>query len=84
MTVHVLGHIVRAPTLALADLKQSPAADGRPVSGAAWRRSLIVASLIAGIALGVFALTQIGPWQHRGAVHAHNRPIAIARAEVLP
>jgi hypothetical protein len=65
MTVHVLGHLLRAPKLALADLRRAPSSEGRDVAGTAWRRSMIVASLIVGVAVGAYAVSQIGPWYNQ-------------------
>jgi hypothetical protein len=53
MTVHVLGHLLRALALTLADLKREPTPDGREVTGTAWRGSL---GVVAGIAVGVYAV----------------------------
>ena len=72
MTVHVIGHLLRAPALALADLRRSPSSDGRDVAGTALRHWLIVASLVAGIAIGAYAVSQIGSWYSRDSVHGHG------------
>jgi hypothetical protein len=57
--VHVLGHILETPALAVADwrLRQPK------LGGTATRRGLLVGSLAAGLVLGVLALGWIGPWQ---------------------
>jgi hypothetical protein len=73
MTVHVLGHLLRAPQLAWADLRRAPSADGRQIGGVGWRRSLVVGSLIAGLAVGGYAVSQTGPWHHHGGDHV-TRP----------
>lgn len=62
MTVHVLGHLLRAPTLALADLRRTPAPDGRAVAGVGLRRWLIVTTTLGGVAVGGYAVSQIGAW----------------------
>jgi hypothetical protein len=56
--VHVLGHILETPALAVADwrLRQPK------LGGTATRRGLLVGSLAAGLVLGVLALGWIGPW----------------------
>lgn len=53
-SVHVLGYLARAPQLALADIRRDGA-----VPGALTRRSLVVASLLVGLALALATL----PWQ---------------------
>jgi hypothetical protein len=60
MTVHVLGHALETPALAVADWhSRHPKLDG-----AAMRRGLLVSALVAGVVLGVLALGWIGPWHH--------------------
>jgi hypothetical protein len=46
MAVHVLGHLARAPRLAVADWQQ-------PLAGALTRRSLVVGSVLLGIVLAI-------------------------------
>jgi hypothetical protein len=60
MGVHVLAHAREVPAEA--------AADWRPATrlpGAAARRRILVASLIAGLALGAVAIAYDGSWVHR-------------------
>jgi hypothetical protein len=57
MTVHVLGHLLRALALTLADLKREPTPDGREATGMAWRGSLVALGVVAGIAVSVYAVT---------------------------
>jgi hypothetical protein len=60
MTVHVLGHAIETPALAVADWRN----EHPRLHGAAVRRGLLIGSLAVGIGLGFFALRWIGPWQH--------------------
>jgi hypothetical protein len=60
MSVHVLGHILETPALAIADFRrQHP-----KLGGTAMRRRLLSGALAAGVALGVLALGWVGRWQH--------------------
>ena len=56
MTIHVLGHVVETPRLAFADWRPGT----RSMSGASARRLLVLASLVAGVALGWWSLSWIG------------------------
>jgi hypothetical protein len=60
MTVHVLGHL--ADTYRLAPRDWVP---HRSLPGAMLRRAALVASLVAGVGLGVLALGQIDHWLQR-------------------
>ena len=54
MTVHVLGHVLDTPALALADYRARPGA--QPVSGARLRRLATGATLITGIVLAIVVI----------------------------
>lgn len=56
MTIHVLGHVVRAPTLVLADTR------GSPVGGLRWRAGLVTASLVTGTVAAAYAASHLGAW----------------------
>jgi hypothetical protein len=58
--VHVLGHILETPALAVADWRRLRA----EVRGSVARRALLVSALIAGVLLGMLALGWIGTWRH--------------------
>jgi hypothetical protein len=58
MTVHVLGHLVDTLRLAPGDWLQAD----RAVPGAGLRRAALIASLVAGVGLGVLALSQADLW----------------------
>jgi len=60
MTVHVLGHILETPALALADLR---AAERRRAPRAATRFLLLVLALATGITLGFISLGWVHHWQ---------------------
>jgi hypothetical protein len=60
--VHVLGHILETPALAVADWRRRRS----NVGGVAARRGVLVGALIAGLALAILALGWIGDW-HRVA-----------------
>jgi hypothetical protein len=50
MTIHVLGHIRETPTLAAADWRRGPA-----VAGRARRTTIVTATLLAGVGLGIWS-----------------------------
>jgi len=61
MALHVLGHLRETPALAAADLGPGPAA----VPGALVRGLVLTGALVAGLLLGAWSLSWIGPaWQH--------------------
>jgi hypothetical protein len=60
MTVHVLGHILETPALAIADWRRR----GPQMSGSSIRRGLVVGALAAGLVLGLVARGWTGPWHH--------------------
>jgi hypothetical protein len=64
MTVHVLGHILDTPTLAMADYRSAPGT--HPVSGVWLRRLASVATLLTGIVLAVVVINSgwMDTWTH--------------------
>ena len=58
MTVHVLGHLVDTYRLAPRDWTPK----GPPLAGVWLRRATVVATLVAGVGLGVLALAQVPHW----------------------
>jgi len=60
MTVHVLGHIVETPALAVADLRRQP---GARRSGAAARLALFAATVACAVLLGVVGVGWAHHWQ---------------------
>jgi hypothetical protein len=63
MTIHVLGHLVETPRLAIADWRRRAQA----VPGASSRRLLVIATLVAGALLGWWSLSWIGSaWSQGG------------------
>jgi hypothetical protein len=69
MAVHVLGHVLRLPALAGADLVH-----GAALPGARLRAFLIAAALVAGAIVAVVALPSAHEWAHWAAVqHEHDR-----------
>jgi hypothetical protein len=61
MTVHVLGHILETPALAVADLSSENRA---AVPKAALRVGILVAALVAGVALGLLTRDWATTWEH--------------------
>jgi len=61
-TLHVLAHLLETPALALADWRAGRGTN--PVRGVLARRSLLVGSLVAGVALGWISLSWVGAWHH--------------------
>jgi hypothetical protein len=57
MTIHVLGHVLEVPGLAAADLRGS-----RRVGGAGQRATLLLASIVAGVGLGIAGLSLASGW----------------------
>ena len=64
MTVHVLGHILDTPALAIADYRSTPGAE--LVSGTWLRRLATVATLVTGIVLAVVVINSgwMTTWTH--------------------
>jgi hypothetical protein len=60
MTVHVLGHVLETPALAIADWHGR----GADFRGSSLRRGLVVGALAAGLVLGLVARGWIAPWHH--------------------
>lgn len=67
MAVHVLAHLVETARIAPRDWWR---ATGHRVRGASARQWVVVASLAAGIPLGLLFLDRVGPWL-RLTPHAH-------------
>jgi hypothetical protein len=67
MAVHVLGHLLELPDLALPDWRRHAGREGR-LAGAGPRMALVSGSLLTGVALALAALSLAGPWlsQHGG------------------
>jgi hypothetical protein len=60
LSVHVLGHLRKLPALTAADWRRRTR-----LPGAAARRTLLLASLLVGIAFGALAVSYDGAWVHR-------------------
>ncbi len=63
MAIHVLGHALETPALALGDLR-SRFRRARPVSGTGWRAAVLVLALALGMPLAVASLGWAHHWQH--------------------
>jgi hypothetical protein len=61
MTVHVLGHLLEVPALALPDWRRS-APGGTRLAGAGLRAIALGAALLAGLALAGLTISAAGPW----------------------
>lgn len=61
-TVHVLGHIIETPALAVADWRRRRAGPRVPVPGRGARLTVTAASLGAGVVLAVLSLGWMGSW----------------------
>ena len=57
MTIHVLGHLLEVPGLAAADLRRE-----RRIAGAGQRAGLLLASILAGVGLGLVGLSVASGW----------------------
>ncbi len=64
-TVHVLGRVWRVPRLVASDWRFGPRGARRRPRGASLRRTLAVAALGAGLALGAVTLPLANPWVHQ-------------------
>ena len=60
MTIHVLGHVLRLPSLATADWRR--AAPEAAVAGSTARIVVVAAAIAAGLAIGAASLSLAGPW----------------------
>jgi len=60
MTVHVVGHALETPALAIADLRRTSSV---PARNAAMRIILLVVALLAGVVLGVLSIGWSHHWQ---------------------
>jgi hypothetical protein len=61
MTLHVLGHVLKVPALALPDWRR----DGPPqarLAGAGARTMALGTALLAGVALALLTISAAGPW----------------------
>jgi hypothetical protein len=63
MTVHVLGHILDTPALALADWTRARRATAAPPAGREARAAVVLATLLAGLVLAVLSLGWLGAWR---------------------
>ena len=61
MSVHVLGHLLEVPNLAIADWRPRGGREAA-LAGSGLRLSLLGASLLAGLALALATLSLAGPW----------------------
>ena len=61
MTVHVLGHVLEVPSLALPDWRRSGGREAE-LSGAGLRLALLGTALVAGLALALATISLADPW----------------------
>ncbi|MGA8745614.1 MAG: hypothetical protein WB507_07095 [Solirubrobacterales bacterium] len=61
MSVHVLGHLLEVPNLAIADWRPRGGREAA-LAGSGLRLSLLGTSLLAGLALALATLSLAGPW----------------------
>lgn len=61
MTIHVLGHILEVPSLAMPDWRRSGGREAA-LAGSGLRLALLGASLVAGLALALATLSIADPW----------------------
>jgi hypothetical protein len=61
MTVHVLGHLLHVPELALPDWRRAGGREAR-LAGSGLRIALLGGSLLAGLALALATISLAGPW----------------------
>lgn len=61
MTVHVLGHLLHVPELALPDWRRAGGREAR-LAGSGLRIALLGGSLLAGLALALATISIAGPW----------------------
>lgn len=66
MTVHVLGHVLEVPSLALPDWRRSGGREA-VLAGAGLRIALLATAILAGLALSLATVSLAGPWlSHAG------------------
>jgi hypothetical protein len=61
MTIHVLGHVLEVPALALADWRHSGSRETR-LAGAGARAMALGMAVLAGVALALVTYSAAGPW----------------------
>jgi hypothetical protein len=61
MTLHVLGHLLEVPALALPDWRRSGPPEAR-LAGAGARTMSLVAALLAGVVLALLTFSAANPW----------------------
>jgi hypothetical protein len=61
MTLHVLGHLLEVPALAMPDWRRNGPPEAR-LAGAGARAMALFASILAGALLGTFAISNTGGW----------------------
>jgi hypothetical protein len=61
MTLHVLGHLLEVPALALPDWRRGGPPEAR-LAGAGWRTMGLGLALLAGTALALLTYSAAGPW----------------------
>jgi hypothetical protein len=61
MSIHVLGHILQVPVLALPDWRKRGGREAA-LAGSGLRISLLAVSLLAGLALALVTISLAGPW----------------------
>ncbi len=61
MAIHVLGHVLELPALALPDWRKSGGREAE-LSGAGLRLTLLASSLTAGVVLALATISLAGPW----------------------
>lgn len=61
MTIHVLGHVLELPDLALPDWRRHGGREAA-LAGSGLRLALLGTSILAGLALALATLSLIGPW----------------------
>jgi hypothetical protein len=66
MAVHVLGHILEVPSLAMPDWRRSGGREAA-LAGSGLRLTLLASSLAGGLALALATISLAGPWISRAA-----------------
>jgi len=61
MTIHVLGHVLEVPRLALPDWRRAGSREAA-LAGAGLRIALVSGALVAGLALALATISLAGPW----------------------